>query len=151
MTRAWRFDHVEYLSIDLNDDAWPGLERWLGDRSGSKTLVLMEGVSLYVNNSTFGQYLWLLAAKLSAGSHIAYDFKLRGVNDDFGRDRRTQRPFRLSRANRDVVNFHEAHGLRLDRMELSSELCVRLLPALAASPAALFSEDALVQLQVKCS
>ena len=149
MAKRWRrFDHVEYLPIDLNDDAWPELEHWLGERSVTKALVLIEGVSPYVNDSTFCRFLRLLATKLSAGSHVAYDFKIRGVDDDFGRVGRTQRPFRLSRASDEVATFHTAHGLRLERMELSSELCARLLPGLTESAASLFSEDSLVRLQV---
>ena len=149
IAKRWRpCDYVEYLPIDLNDNTWPALEHWISARTASKALVLMEGVSPYVNASAFGQFLLFLATTLSAGSHVAYDFKIRGVNDDFGRVGRTQSPFRLSRASDEVATFHEAHGLRLDRMELSSELSVRLLPGLAESAARLFSEDGLVQLQV---
>lgn len=150
VAKRWRrFDHVEYLPIDLNDDTWPELEHWLGDRTRRKALVLMEGVSPYVNSSNFGKFLVLLATRLSPGSHVAYDFKICGVHDDFGRVGRIQEPFRLSRASDEVATFHEAHGLRLEHMELSSELCARLLPGLAESAGALFSEDGLVRLQVK--
>src|SRR5580765_5829215 len=46
MTKRWRQTcSVEFLSIDLNDDAWPTLGKWLGDRTSPKSLVLMEGVS----------------------------------------------------------------------------------------------------------
>ena len=148
--KRWRcFDYVEYLPIDLNDDTWPELEHWLGDRTRTKALVLMEGVSPYVNGGSFGRFLVLLATRLSPGSHVAYDFKIRGVRDDFGRVGRTQEPFRLPRARDEVATFHEALGLRLEHMELSSELCARLLPGLAESAVTLFREDGLVRLQVK--
>ena len=148
--KRWRcFDYVEYLPIDLNDDTWPELEHWLGDRTRTKALVLMEGVSPYVNGGSFGRFLVLLATRLSPGSHVAYDFKIRGVRDDFGRVGRIQEPFRLPRARDEVATFHEALGLRLEHMELSSELCARLLPGLAESAVTLFSEDGLVRLQVK--
>ena len=150
VARRWRcFEHVEYLPIDLNDDTWPELEHWLGDRARTKTLVLMEGVSPYINGGNFGRFLVLLATRLSPGSHVAYDFKIRGVHDDFGRVGGIQEPFRLSRVSDEVAIFHEAHGLRLEDMELSSELCARLLPGLAESGVTLFSEDGLVRLQVK--
>jgi methyltransferase (TIGR00027 family) len=150
LARRWPcFDHVEYLPIDLNDDPWPELEHWLGNRTRPKALVLMEGVSPYINSSNFGKFLVLLATRLSPGSHVAYDFKIRGVHDNFGRVGRVEGPFRLSRASDEVAAFHEVHGLRLEHMELSSELCARLLPGLAESAAALFSEDGLVRLQVK--
>jgi O-methyltransferase involved in polyketide biosynthesis len=146
LTRCWgHFDYIEHLPIDLNDGRWPELEYWLGTRP--KALVWMEGVSPYVNDSGVSQFLHLLATKLAAGSQVAYDFKIGGIKDDFGRDGRTQRPFRLSRAS-DIAAFHEAHGLRLERMELSSELCARLLPDLEGSATLLFNEDALVQLRV---
>ncbi len=135
MARRWRcFDYVEYLPID---------------RTRTKALVLMEGVSPYINGSNFGRFLVLLATRLLPGSHVAYDFKIRGVHDDFGRVGRIQEPFRLSRASDEVATFHEALGLRLEHMELSSELCARLLPGLAESDITLFSEDGLVRLRVK--
>ena len=150
VAKRWRcFDYVEYLPIDLNDDTWPELEHWLGDRTRTKALVLMEGVSPYINGSNFGRFLVLLATRLLPGSHVAYDFKIRGVHDDFGRVGRIQEPFRLSRASDEVATFHEALGLRFEHMELSSELCARLLPGLAESDITLFSEDGLVRLRVK--
>jgi methyltransferase (TIGR00027 family) len=150
VAKRWRcFDYVEYLPIDLNDETWPQLEHWLGDRTRTKALVLMEGVSPYVNGSNFGRFLVLLANRLSPGSHVAYDFKIRGVHDDFGRVGGIQEPFRLSRASDEVATFHEAHGLQLEHMELSSELCARLLPGLVESAVTLFGEDGLVRLQVE--
>ena len=150
IAKRWRcFDYVEYLPIDLNDETWSELEHWLGDRTRTKALVLMEGVSPYINGGNFRRFLVLLATRLLPGSRVAYDFKIRGVHDDFGRIGRIQEPFRLSRASDEVATFHEALGLRLEHMELSSELCARLLPGLAESAATLFSEDGLVRLQVK--
>jgi methyltransferase (TIGR00027 family) len=150
VAKRWRcFDYVEYLPIDLNDETWPELEHWLGDRTRTKALVLMEGVSPYINSSNFGRFLVLLANRLSPGSHVAYDFKIHGVHDDFGRVGRIQEPFRLSPASDEVATFHKAHGLRLEQVELSSELCTRLLPGLAESAVTLFSEDGFVRLQVK--
>lgn len=148
MARRWQpSDYVEYLPIDLNDDAWPKLEHWLGDRKGSKTLVLLEGVCGYINDSNFRQFLQLLAAKLPVGSQLAYDFKIRGIKDDFGRVGRTQIPFRLSQSREEVATFHEAYGFRLKHMALSSDLCACLLPELAESVTPVFREDALIRLQ----
>jgi methyltransferase (TIGR00027 family) len=146
--RRWRCNHVEYLPIDLNDQAWPDLERWLGERNGAKTLVFMEGVSPYVDEAAFHRFLLLLADKLPTESHVAYDFKIRGWQDDFGRGGRTQNPFRLSQDADEVHMFHKSHGLRMERLELSSQLCARLLPGLTKSAHNMFSEDALVRLQV---
>ena len=149
MVKWWRsLDHVEYLSIDLNDGAWPGLERSLRARTGAKTLVVMEGVSPYVDAGAFPRFLTLLSSTLSPGSHVAYDFKIRGANDGFGRAGRTETPFRLSREGDEVKAFHADHGLRLEHLELSSRLCARLLPGVAESNVLLFDEDGLVRLQV---
>jgi methyltransferase (TIGR00027 family) len=143
--RRWTFDYVAYLAIDLNDDAWPDFEHCLGTNNTPKTLVLMEGVSPYVNVGSFGRFLNLLARKLPAGSRVAYDFKLRGVRDDFGRVGRTQRPFRL--ALEEVGAYHKELGFRLGHMESSSHLSARLLTGVK-SGVPLFTEDALIQLEV---
>ncbi len=149
MARRWRpSDYVEYLPIDLNDNDWPELEHWLGDRTAPKTLVLIEGVSVYVNDSNFHRFLQVLAFRLSPGSHVCYDYKIRGIHDDLGRSGRTERPFRLSQVREEVATYHQAIGLRLEHMELSSELCTRLLPDLTESTFPFFGEDSLVRLKV---
>jgi methyltransferase (TIGR00027 family) len=149
MAVRWRpGEYVEYLPIDLNDDSWPELERWMGARTGPRALVLMEGVSVYVDASAFSRFLGFLATHLSSGSQVAYDFKILGSNDEFGRVGRTRTPFRLSRERNDIADFHDALGLRLEHMELSAELNRRLLPGLAQPPASLFSEDGLLRLLV---
>lgn len=149
MARRWQpSDYVEYLPIDLNEESWPRLERWLGDRSGPKTLVMLEGVCGYINDHNYRLFLQLLAAKLPVGSHLAYDYKISGIKDDFGRVGRTQIPFRLSDSRAEVEAFHRAYGLRLTYMELGSQLSTRLLPGLKGDGTTLFHEDALIRLQV---
>ncbi len=143
-----RLDFVEYMPIDLNDTEWPELEGWLGGNADLKTLVLMEGVSPYVNDSNFGQFLRFLAKRLAAGSRVAYDFKIMGVKDEFGRNGRTQRPFRLPAASDQIAAFHEERGFRQTWTELSSELGARLMPVQDNSVAPRFKEDGLVQLQL---
>jgi methyltransferase (TIGR00027 family) len=138
---------VEYLQIDLNAERWPELACWLEKQPG-RTLVLMEGVSPYIDDVSFGRFLSLLAGTLAAGSQVAYDFKIRGVQDHFGREGRTQRPFRLPTANGDVAAFHDAHGLQLEHLELSCELCARLLPGVEKRVSS-FTEDALVRLRTR--
>ena len=111
IVRRWQHSqHIEYLQIDLNADTWPELACWLEKQPG-RTLVLMEGVSPYIDDVSFGRFLSLLASTLAAGSQVAYDFKIQGAHDDLGREGRTQRPFRLPTASDDVAAFHEAHGL----------------------------------------
>lgn len=146
--RQGAFDHVTYVSVDLNDNAWPVFENWLSKNNKSKALVLMEGVSPYVNAETFGRFLGLLAKELPAKSRVAYDFKLLGVADDFGRVGRTQRPFRLAAVMEEVVSYHKKLGYRLDLMKRSSELSACLLAGPAQPGAPLFTEDGLIQLEV---
>jgi len=149
VARRWGCsDRVEYLPIDLNERAWPALASWLGQGAPTKTLVMMEGVSPYVNDSAIRRFLLFLSRTLAPCSQLAYDFKLRGLNDDFGRGGRTDTPFRQSPLGDDIAAFHEAHGFRLERLELSSELSARLLPGIAKAAVPLFSEDGLVRLRV---
>jgi methyltransferase (TIGR00027 family) len=142
--------HVDYLPIDLNADEWLDLVWWLEHQPG-KTLVLMEGVSPYIDDVSFGRFLSLLARTLTPGSQVAYDFKILGIEDDFGREGRTQKPFRLPTASGDIAAFHEAHGLQLERLERSCELCARLLPGIEKSAVSSFTQDALVRLRTLMS
>jgi hypothetical protein len=109
----------------------------------------MEGVSPYINDEPFQQFLSLLADKLPGGSRVAYDFKFTGCNDQLGHGKKTQTPFRLPCALDQVRAFHQLRRLRVERLELSSEVCGRLLPSVAVAGGPLFSEDALIQLHVE--
>jgi len=149
LVRRWgRFDHVEYLALDLNDDEWPELFARMQPFANRPMLVMLEGVSPYVDASQFQQFLARLASTLAPSSEIAYDFKLEGVNDGFGREGRTKVPFRLPDRAADVGRFHEALGLGMTAFELSSDLAARLLPDLAPEASPRFSQDALVRLRV---
>lgn len=141
-------DHIAYASIDINDESWPALETWLDAQPPARTLVVMEGVSPYINAQAFAALLELLAAKLVNGSRVAYDFKLKGVDDDFGREGRTQRPFRLPGDQGEVAAFHEELGYRVNHLEASSELRARVLEGLAVPEAPVFTQDGLVRLEV---
>jgi O-methyltransferase involved in polyketide biosynthesis len=152
MGKRWHpSDYVDYLPIDLNDGAWPRIEQWLESHREQETLVLIEGVSAYVDESHFCHFLEVLAAKLSPSSYVCYDYKTRGINDELGRGGRTRKPFRLSDVRQEVAAFHLGRGLQLQHMELSSDLCSRLLPELATSAIPFFAEDVLVQLVVPAS
>jgi methyltransferase (TIGR00027 family) len=146
--RRWPSRYISYFPLDLNDEAWPDFALWLTENVTGRTYVFMEGVSPYLNDDTFGRFLELLASKLPAASHVAYDFKLRGVNDDFGRGGRTIKPFRLSQLRKEVADYHAKRRYRLEHLEFSNELSARLLPDLAKSEAPLFLEDVLIQLVV---
>jgi methyltransferase (TIGR00027 family) len=147
--RLTLFDHVAYLPLDLYDNAWPGLQRWIGEDPSATALVLMEGVSPYINEGTFDRFLSFLATKLADGSRVAFDFKLRDIDNGFGRDARTPKPFRLPAAPDQVAALCEQLGYRLEHMELSFELFQRLLPSLAESTPSLYWDDGLVRLQLR--
>jgi methyltransferase (TIGR00027 family) len=138
----WPTEHVEYASLDLNAAEWPAFETLLARKAGGRVLVLMEGVSPYVREDSFRAFLAFLAAKLHQGSVLAYDFKLRGVADDFGSSGQGQRLFRLSADRQEIDGFHAPLGYRLQHVETSTELARRLDPQSEAP----FEEDCLVRL-----
>ena len=146
--RVGNCGHVTYLSVDLNDDTWQDFEHWLVKNNTAKALVLIEGVSPYVNTETFRGFLKFLAKNLLSGSRVAYDFKLRGFADEFGRVGRTQRPFRLGGGREEITAFHEQLGFRVEHFERSSDLTARFLANLEKPRPPLFLEDALIQLEV---
>ena len=142
----WPIDHVTYLAIDLNDESWPEFERQLRQNRQNRVMVMMEGVSPYVSQTGFESFLRLLGQMLIPGSLLAYDFKIEGVDSEFGGSEKTARPFRLPADRQDVTAFHRTKGFRLDQMEPSSELSERLLPSLASTGQRLFREDCLLRL-----
>ncbi len=89
-----------------------------------------------------------LAAELPANSRVAYDFKLPGANDDFGRSERIPQPFRLASIRDEVVAYHSARGYQVERLETGVELSRRLVPSVELLNPVLFEEDALVQLSI---
>ena len=144
--RLWgASEHVAYMPLDLEAGAWPALEAWLG-RGGAvpPTLVMLEGVSPYVHEDAFAAFLRLLSSKLHPASALAYDFKLRGVADDFGGAPGSGR-FRLSADRDEITRYHRDLGFQVDHMELSSALSQRLQPG----PGPLFEEDCLLRLSVR--
>ncbi|HTO70128.1 MAG TPA: class I SAM-dependent methyltransferase [Myxococcota bacterium] len=140
--RRWRADHVSFQPIELNVPGWPALEQWLVERRAGPALVMLEGVSPYVTSSSFEAFLRMLAATLHPQSTLAYDYKVAGVDEQFGKSERTLAPFRLSRSRDDVHAFHRKLGFHARYVETSEELCARALP-----PGTLpFREDGLVVL-----
>jgi methyltransferase (TIGR00027 family) len=144
--KKWRTDHITYVSIDLNDDSsWSDLEYQLAGLH-SPGLVIMEGVSPYIDEHRFSRFLDFIKIRLHAGSRIAYDYKINGAADDVGIAGAVTRPFRLPATKHDVMTYHEALGYNLQNMELSSALSLRLLPNLVRSGVRLFAEDCLLEL-----
>lgn len=141
--------HIQYAPLDLNDNSWPDFRRWLDGVGDAKVMVMMEGVSPYVDAESFGRFLEYLGAKLSRGSLVAYDFKLSGVADNFGRPDGAESTFRLPHSRDQVLAYHRQRGFQLEHMEPSWELEARLLPELADAGIAVFRQDGLVRIQVE--
>jgi methyltransferase (TIGR00027 family) len=147
--RRWKSGHgIRYLPIDLNDGSWPTLERMLAEQPDVKTLMLLEGVSPYIDEGAFTKFLLLLTAALAPSSRVAYDFKYAGVDDEFGRGGRTVKPFRQSPAHDDIRTFHERLGFQVDQLQASIELTTSRLPAIAQTGVPLFREDGLIRLHI---
>ena len=60
------------------------------------------------------------ALALEPGSALAYDFKLEGVAQDFGRSTAAPQPFRLAGGRDAVAAYHRALGWQLERLESSA-------------------------------
>lgn len=140
-------DHIQFVPIDLNDVAWPALEACLRAVESAPVMVMMEGVSPYIDQRAFEGLLARLGERLVRGSLLAYDYKLSGVADDFGRAGATDKPFRLPGSMASVASFHAVRGLELSRMELSAELQARLVPEVAGDRTGVFGQDCLLQLR----
>lgn len=147
--RHGSYDHISYMPIDLNQKEWPVLENWIKEKCKSKVFVLFEGVSQYIKEESFQLFLSFLGKKLSSGSRVAYDFKICGVADDFGMVGRNYKTFRLPGKMGEVITFHKENNFKFERMDLSSELLVQVLPERGKLCVSRFSEDALVQVKVK--
>jgi methyltransferase (TIGR00027 family) len=145
--RLKSFCNISYAAIDLNGDAETKFAHWLNRTNSRKVLVMMEGVSPYIDREAFGRFLRGLALMLPAGSRLVYDFKLCGCADGFGCTRRTGTTFRLPPELSEIAMYHEERGFRLYHAELSSDLTVRVLPGLDPH-VDLFRQDCLVQLEV---
>lgn len=141
--------HVKYMPIDMNNNDHRYVKRWLEERKGKKVLVMMEGVSPYLNPKSFEGFLEMLGSCMTPGSRFAYDFKIKGIKDDFGRSQSVDAPFRLSHQETVTRQFHERLGLSMDHFEIGSDMVKRMLPSLRAAPlSSLFLEDALLQVSV---
>jgi methyltransferase (TIGR00027 family) len=140
-------DHVSHLVLDINERDWPNFGSYLRSNPTAKTLVMMEGVSPYIDTDNFVRFLAMLASELAPGSEVAYDFKLAGVKDDFGGSERTRHPFRLTSNRSQLEDFHGKCGLQVKAFETGAQLCKRLLGEASISGER-FNEDALLRLNV---
>jgi methyltransferase (TIGR00027 family) len=133
--RRWSPRHVRYVPLDLNN----GSTAVLDELPPGRAFVMMEGVSPYIARAQFDGFLRLLRARLRPGSGLAYDFKLQGRAQDFGRSAAAPQPFRLTGERDAVAAYHQGLGFQLQRLESSASLTRRLLPTAPR----LFEEDCL--------
>mgnify|MGYP001156517800 CR=1 FL=1 len=146
--RVGSHERLRYVAIDLNNDAWSSFEACLSKIGTAKALVFMEGVAPYINTRTFEKFLALLGTNLSKGSRVAYDFKLRGFDEEAVGVEGAPKLFRLGGERKELTVFHEQFGYRLAHMEGSADLTLRTVEGLSRSKSPLFIEDMLVQLEV---
>jgi O-methyltransferase involved in polyketide biosynthesis len=143
--RYFGAEHVEYLGVDLNTGAWTNLKGWLDCRRSDVGLVMLEGVSPYIERCRFEQLLRMLASTLNQSSVLAYDYKVAGVNDRFGAQS-GEPVWRLSRDEVVTDASHRELGFRLIHFENSVDLTSRLLLRRVPEGVNLFTEDVLLQL-----
>jgi methyltransferase (TIGR00027 family) len=126
--RKWPTGHVTYTAIDLNEAVtWANLEDWLLHRQ-EPVQVIMEGVSPYIRQRQFDFFLSFLARRLSPGSQVAYDFKIRSVYD---------KGFSLPATRDDIAIHHMVLGFKLSETDM-----------ILSKDISQFTEDVLVK--VRC-
>lgn len=131
-------EHVSHLPIDLNDRRWLDLRAWWLPRRNERALIMLEGVSPYVQEQAFREFLAFVAKELPPGSRLAYDFK---AGDGAG-------CFRLPMDRAALQQFHAELGLHLELFTPSLDLIRQSLPDLTIAPAGMFAEDGLLELTV---
>jgi methyltransferase (TIGR00027 family) len=142
--QRWCVDHIRYLSIDLNNaNTWTELFSRLAKIDGP-VLVLSEGVSAYINESSFSRFLESIAEIAPLGSRVAYD-ALINVKVDFNGQ---EKLFRLSAAKDEIIAFHEAMGYTVGRLEFGPELSKRLLPDVGPEYTSLSADNCTMVLTV---
>jgi methyltransferase (TIGR00027 family) len=138
----WPIKHVRYIALDLNEPPSAEFLSLLQQYGEAPVLVMLEGVSPYVDREAFIGFLKLLAANFHADSRLAYDFKIEGVAGNFGKSAAVTTPFRLPADEKVVRELHASCGLKLERFELGTDLASRLAP-----PGPRFAEDCLLILR----
>jgi methyltransferase (TIGR00027 family) len=141
-------DRVQYLSADLNQqETWNELLDWLGVSDAAPVLVFAEGVSPYVESSSFLSFLTALASHMSSGSWLAYDFKRSGAGDDFGATDDVLSPFRLPLDEEFIKVKHASLGFRRVSLNPPLALMKTHVPSWNEEVSPLFHEDAVIQIR----
>jgi len=143
-SKVWPDLNVEYLPLDLNSSNWPSLTEVFEKCSQKPILVMLEGVSPYIESEAFIRFLSTLKSNLHPDSKVAYDFKRTDLQFSFGKTDIVKSPFRLSTDHAEVENFHENLGFQVTNFESSSSLCASL-----GDSYPIFEEDLLLSLSPK--
>ena len=140
-------ERISYLKVDLNQqESWTDMLNWLSAEKPAPLLVLAEGVSPYVESASYLSFLAALASALPADSWLAYDFKWRGVKDDFGVNAEVRAPFRMPTDAAAINDLHTKPGYRSMDVMASHALMETFVPGWNAEISPLFQEDAVIKL-----
>jgi O-methyltransferase involved in polyketide biosynthesis len=135
--RHWNTSHITSFAIDLNTFEPGALPSELRGSFRRPMLVVLEGVSPYVETQPFRDFLAFLAGNLTRSSRIAYDGKKRKPEES------AQGLFRLSVDEDSVRSFHEDAGLAVERLDRSQDLAAQL-PRVTDKA---FADDLILQLR----
>jgi hypothetical protein len=113
-------------------------------KTDGPVLVLLEGVSPYIIESSFAKLLKSIAEIAPLGSRVAYDALINGKVDFNGQEKL----FRLSTAKEEIIAFHEAMGYTVGRLEFGPELSRRLLPDVGPEYTSLSADNCTIVLTV---
>ncbi len=139
---------ISYVAVDLNAAAQPELRSWLEQQRDHPGLLMMEGVSPYINEVAHTRFFKMLSTSMAVGSRVAYDFKIRGIAGDRAVAADGTPLFRLPPKRGGITAYHEDCGYRVAHSESGAELTMRDLPGIGRAGAQLYQEDYLVQLEV---
>lgn len=141
-------ERVRYLAIDLNQQStWANTWEWLA-RERTPALIYAEGVSPYIEGTVFMTFLAELAQRLPVGSQFAYDFKIKGADDTFGKDDAVEAPLRWSLDAAALADQHQRVGFSTMQLQTSLDLMQSQVPSWSPAVSPLFTQDAALRLAV---
>lgn len=139
-------DRIRYIGVDLNrPDSCETMWHWLRAES-TPALVIAEGVSPYIGETCFRDFLGTLRQSCPGSSRFNYDFKVAGVDDDFGKALESEQPFRLPLDEPAIARMHAELGYRKASLTPSASLMNIHVPSWNEDVSALFAQDAMIQL-----
>jgi hypothetical protein len=135
---------LRFGSININSGAFDAVSTLISNFGSGPILVMMEGVSPYVEGESFRSLLRFLSEELTDDSIVAYDYKISGVDDEFGIGTQSALGFRLPDSAEEVCRYHKELGFKLVDFLRGGELSAVESPS-SVPP---FYEDNLVKLAI---